>query len=77
LPLYYQRRDSINEIEDYYAGTTAPSKDYSALSGGEVIRYDTLNEYHIWNHAKAVDVSDPTKGRIRGNMQYKEDKWHV
>lgn len=77
LPLYYQRRDSINEIEDYYAGATAPSKDYSALSGGEIIRYDTLNEYHIWNHAKAVDVSDPTKGRIRGNMQYKEDKWHV
>lgn len=77
LPLYYQRRDSINEIEDYYAGTTAPSKDYSALSGGEIIRYDTLNEYHIWNHAKAVDVADPTKGRIRGNMQYKEDKWHV
>lgn len=77
LPLYYQRRDSINEIEDYYAGATAPSKDYSALSGGEITRYDTLNEYHIWNHAKAVDVSDPTKGRIRGNMQYKEDKWHV
>lgn len=77
LPLYYQRRDSINEIEDYYAATTAPSKDYSALSGGEIIRYDTLNEYHIWNHAKAVDVSDPTKGRIRGNMQYKEDKWRV
>ena len=77
LPLYYQRRDSINEIEDYYAGATAPSKDYSALAGGEIIRYDTLNEYHIWNHAKAVDISDPTKGRMRGNMQYKEDKWHV
>ena len=77
FPLYYQRRDSINEIEDYYAGATAPSKDYSTLAGGEIIRYDTLNEYHIWNHAKAVDVSDPTKGRMRGNMQYKEDKWHV
>lgn len=77
FPLYYQRRDSINEIQDYYAGATAPSKDYSALTGGEIIRYDTLNEYHIWNHAKAVDVSDPTKGRMRGNMQYKEDKWHV
>lgn len=77
LPLYYQRRDSINEIEDYYAGATAPSKDYSALAGGEIIRYDTLNEYHIWNHAKAIDISDPTKGRMRGNMQYKEDKWHV
>lgn len=77
FPLYYQRRDSINEIEDYYAGATAPSKDYSALAGGEIIRYDTLNEYHIWNHAKAVDVSDSTKGRMRGNMQYKEDKWHV
>lgn len=77
LPLYYQRRDSINEIEDYYAGATAPSKDYSALAGGEIIQYDTLNEYHIWNHTKAVDVLDPTKGRMRGNMQYKEDKWHV
>ncbi len=77
LPLYYQRKSSINEIEDYYANITAHSKDYSALAGGEIIRYDTLNEYHIWNHAKAVDVSDPTKGRIRGNMQYKEDKWHV
>lgn len=77
FPLYYQRRDSINEIEDYYSGATAPSKDYSALAGGEIIRYDTLNEYHIWNHTKAVDVSDPTKGRMRGNMQYKEDKWHV
>lgn len=77
FPLYYQRRDSINEIEDYYAGATAPSKDYSALTGGEIIRYDTLNEYHIWDHAKAVDMSDPTKGRMRGNMQYREDKWHV
>ena len=77
LPLYYQRVDTINEIEDYYKSKTAPSKDYSALSGGEIVRNDTLNEYHIWNHAKAVDITDPEKGRLRGNMQYKEDKWNV
>ncbi len=77
LPLYYQRQDIINEIEDTYRGMTAKGKDYSNLSGGEIIRYDTLNEYHIWNHAKAVDITDPEKGRLRGNMQYKEDKWCV
>ena len=77
LPLYYQRRDSVNEIEDYYAGKTAPSKDYSALAGGEIVRDSTMNEYHIWNHVKAVDITDPEKGRLRGNMQYKEDKWQV
>nr|DAU17870.1 MAG TPA: hypothetical protein [Bacteriophage sp.] len=58
----------MNEIEDYYAGKTAPSKDYSALAGGEVVRDSTMNEYHIWNHVKAVDITDPEKGRLRGNM---------
>ena len=77
LPLYYQRADTINEIEDSYKQMTAPSKDYSALSGGEIVKYDTLDEYRIWNHAKAIDISDPEKGRLRGNMHYKEDKWYV
>lgn len=75
LPLYYQRRDSINEIEDFYDSKTAPNKDYSALSGGEIVKSN--DEYHIWNHAKAVDISNPVYGRIRGNMQYKEDEWDV
>lgn len=76
LPLYYSRQDTFNEVEDYYRSKTSPSKDYSKLSGAEIVRYENLNEYRIWNHAKAVDVNSPG-GRIRGNMQYKEDKWNV
>ena len=77
LPLYYQRQDTINEIEDTYRSITSKNKDYSNLAGGEIVKYDTLNEYRIWNHSKAVDITDPEKGRLRGNMQYKEDKWYI
>lgn len=76
LPLYYSRQDTINEIEDYYhLKDNVDTKDFSALSGGEIVRYSNLDEYRIWNHAKAVDMT--SKGRMRGNMQYKEDKWYV
>ena len=51
------------------------TKDFSALSGAEVVRYNNSGEYRIWNHAKAVDLN--YGGRIRGNMHYKEDKWNV
>ena len=79
FPLYYCRKDDFNNIEDYYhlKDGTSQSKDFSALSGAEIVKYDTLQEYRIWNHAKAVDMLDDTKGRLRGNMQYKEDKWYV
>lgn len=79
FPLYYQRQDDFNDIEDYYhlKDGSAQFKDFSALSGAEIVKYDNLQEYRIWNHAKAIDVTDPTKGRLRGNMQYKEDKWCV
>lgn len=77
LPLWYSRQDSINEIEDYYhlkdGGNT---KDFSAMAGGEIVRYKNLDEFRIWNHADAVDVKGDG-GRMRGNMQYKEDKWNV
>lgn len=78
LPLYYQRQDTINEIEDsYHLKNDGENKDFSALSGGEIVHYKTLDEYRIWNHAKAVDITDPEKGRLRGNMHYKEDEWYV
>ena len=79
FPLYYCRRNDFNNIEDYYhlKDGTSQSKDFSALSGAEIVRYDNLQEYRIWNHAKAINIADDTKGRIRGNMQYKEDKWYV
>ena len=76
LPLYYSRQDSVNEVEDYYhSKDNISTKNFSALAGGEIVKYDTLGEYRIWNHAKAVDLQKG--GRIRGNMQYREDKWNV
>lgn len=76
LPLYYSRQDTINEIEDYYhLKDNVNTKDFSALAGAELIRYPDLDEYRLWNHAKAVDLK--SKGRLRGNMHYNEDKWYV
>lgn len=79
LPLYYSRQDKINEVEDYYhLYKGEDSKNFSALAGGEIVWNKHTNTYSIWNHAKAVDIHDFTKGgRMRGNMQYKEDKWDV
>ena len=76
MPLYYSRQDTINEIEDYYhLKDNVSTKDFSALSGGEILYYNTLDEYRIWSHSKAVNLNN--SGRLRGNMQYKEDKWYV
>lgn len=84
FPLYYAREDTINEIEDYYhlyghkEVYGKSDKNFSSLSGAEIVRYQNLGEYRIWNHAKAIDIHDFQKGgRMRGNMQYKEDKWDI
>lgn len=83
---YYVRQDTYNEIEDYYHAKdgTELGKDFSALAGGEIVRYENLNEYRIWNHAKAVNIDRKWDGskwiegsRLRGNMHYKEDSWYV
>lgn len=76
MPCYYSRQDTFNEVEDAYKQMTAPNKDYNHLAGGEIIYYPTLDEYRIWNHAKAVDMKS-SGGRLRGNMDYQEDKWRV
>ena len=76
LPLYYARQDSFNEVEDSYKQMTAPNKDYNHLAGGEIVYYSTLNEFRFWNHVKAVDIKK-SGGRLRGNMDYQEDKWRV
>lgn len=74
LPLYYSRDDTYNEIEDSYKAMTTPNKNYSNLSGTEVVYYDNLNEFRLWEHSKAVDIQE---GRLRGNMNYQEDRWNV
>lgn len=75
FPLYYCRQDTINEIEDFYHLHNSNSKDFSALAGAEIVRYENQDEYRIWNHSKAVDVKE--HGLLRGNMYYKEDKWYA
>ncbi len=76
LPLYYSRQDTINEIEDYYhLKDNIPTKDFSALSGAEIVRYEKLDEYRIWNHTKAIDQK--LNKRLRGNMEYKENLWNI
>lgn len=77
FPLYYARVDTFNEVEDYYRLKTAPNKDYVNLSGTEIVYNEKLNEFRVWTHAKAVDIKDPTAGRLRGNMNYQEDVWDV
>lgn len=76
LPLYYSRQDTYNEVEDYYKQFTSPNKDYSNLSGTEVVYYPDEQEFRLWEHSKAVDISGEG-GRLRGNMQYKEDLWNI
>lgn len=77
LPQYYWRTKPFNQIEDAYHAKDGSilHKDFSALSGGEIVYYPNIGEYHIWNHTKAVNLNE--EGRLRGNMHYKEDKWYV
>lgn len=74
FPLYYKRLNTINNVEDAYVLATSESRDYRNLSGTEVIYDQNLNEFRLVNHSPAIDISN---GRIRGNMQYNEDKWEV
>ena len=89
---YYDRQDTINEIEDYYHslgnGTiVGKPANFDHLSGGEIVYYPNRQEYRIWNHALAVDIDNDfskvtdnnsgCRGLISGNMSYLEDKWRV
>ena len=76
LALYYSRINSYNEIEDYYRQQITANKNYDTLSGAEIVWDDITNSYKIWSHAKAVNVDGPG-GRLRGNMQYNEDRWVI
>lgn len=76
FPLYYNRLDSVNEIEDYYHIMTSPSdRDYSRLSGSEIVRYEDLNQYNISTHIKNLPI--PTHGVLKGNSYYQEDEWYI
>lgn len=76
FPLYYNRLDSVNEIEDYYHSMRSLSdRDYSRLSGSEIVRYEDLNQYNIATHVKNLPI--PRHGVIKGNSYYQEDEWYI
>ena len=76
FPLYYNRLDSVNEIEDYYHSMRSPQdRDYSRLSGSEIVRYEDLNQYNIATHVKNLPI--PRHGIIKGNSYYQEDEWYI
>ena len=125
FPLYYKRVDTIDDIYDSYTkmqqsgeySNTKPPRDYSHLSGSEIVYDPQLNEFRVWTHIgccpingyydKEISLADynyivahfaPTHrrvfawqeddgstkyyerifyGRIKGNSEYKEDKWYV
>ena len=75
LPLYYSRQDTINEIEDsYHLKDGDEVKDYSALSGAEIVMDKKKSQYKIKNHSKAVNMKN---NYLHGNMRYLGDKFEV
>ena len=74
FPQYYARQDIPLQLYDNYKQMSEGSHDYNYLTGTELIRNKKLNEYRLCNHVKAVDI---TNGILRGNMNYKEDKWDI
>jgi hypothetical protein len=47
------------------------------MTGSEIIYDELLQQFSIVTHVKAVSITDPLMGRLRGNMQYKDDVWNV
>jgi hypothetical protein len=66
---YYYRKDSFNEVEDYYLSNISESeqkgKDFSHLAGAEIVYYPNRQEYRIWNHVRAVDLNDQNEDDAR------------
>ena len=86
LRTYFARKQSVNDVEDYYYSASGSNADYRHLSGGEIVYYPTRQEFRVWNHVKAVDVDDQPdttasvwggRGLIASNMRYLEDRWRV
>ncbi len=77
FPLYYSRKEELDKIEDLYEQMESNLRNYQNLSGSEITFNEDLNEFRIAVHKGAYDISNPLYGRLRGNMDYLEDKWIV
>jgi hypothetical protein len=66
---------------------TSLGKSYENLTGTEIVWDELLNEFKLVSHQKANSIDKVVTnsitgekkpiGRLRGNMQYKEDIWNV
>ena len=125
LPLYYRRIENLDKIYNSYTMMQQPGgnwnskypRDYSHLSGSEIVYDPQLNEFRVWTHIACCpingyydkEITQPDYkyiiehfapqhrrayawqendgsvkyyerifyGRIKGNSEYKEDKWYV
>ena len=87
FPLFYSRVNVTNSIEDYYQSLSVPvGKDYSSLSGSEIIYDKDLSQFKVDTHLKICPIdkwyqtSDNQYhkyGRLRGNAEYLEDQWYI
>ena len=77
LPLYYNRVNHYNDIYDIYTKMLdrTGSRDYSELSGAEIIWDKTLNEFNLTVHIKNQPLDQ--YGTLRGNSRYLEDRWDI
>lgn len=74
FPQYYFRQDEINKIDDKYVLLKRDNERFDNMTGAEITIDDRTNTFKIQNHVPAINLSE---GRLRGNMQYKENKWYV
>ena len=80
--LYYKRIDTFDEIYDSYQEQQKSNMDYQNLSGTELFWDKDLNEFRLITHEKnmpfnKIDENGRLIGRLRGNSQYKEDRWDI
>ena len=72
LPIQYYHTKIDNKIyKTWVEMTSTCGKDYSNISGCDLTNDD--NEILINNHVPAKNINKV--GRLRGNMQYKENRW--
>ena len=79
FPLYYDKIHYYNDIYDIYTMMIDKigSRDYSELSGTEVIWDKVLNEFNLTTHIKNQPMDSIEQGALRGNSRYREDRWEV
>lgn len=75
FPEYYKKEKPEYYMYEIYKQLTSDGKNYDNLSGTEVTHNKSTDQYNISIHVKNTPIDK--ENRIRGNSQYKENKWDV